>query len=145
MSKRSAAIVLRAEYAELSRLESFVDDFGILCDETRRRVKISAAELFDNIVAHGLHVRPPHVFLRLSAGREIRIILMYRATNFKELIDALKPTVGVSNNGHKAIRYDAASGRYRGLGLVMCRCLCERLEARAGLIANRITATFPCA
>jgi anti-sigma regulatory factor (Ser/Thr protein kinase) len=65
-----ASIMLRAEHAELTRLQAFVDAFAQECalpDDERSRLLVILEELFINAVTHG---HGPH-----SAGGSITVAL----------------------------------------------------------------------
>jgi serine/threonine-protein kinase RsbW len=65
-----ASIMLRAEHAELTRLQAFADEFAHECglpDDERSRLSLILEELFTNAVTHG---HGPH-----SAGGSITVAL----------------------------------------------------------------------
>jgi anti-sigma regulatory factor (Ser/Thr protein kinase) len=68
-----AAITLRGEHAELTRLQAFADEFAHECslpDDERSRLLVILDELFTNAVTHG---RGPH-----SGGGSITVALGWR-------------------------------------------------------------------
>lgn len=77
-SVKRAAITLRAEHAEFTRLQAFADEFARRCglpDDERSRLLIILDELFTNAVTHG---PGPH-----SAGVSIAVALGWRTGHLR--------------------------------------------------------------
>jgi len=92
-----------------------------------------AVEFFDNIIAHsrGFLIRAARGGIAVSVSKKnrVEITLRYRTTNFAEIIRANKTVLP---------HFDVASGRYRGLGLRMCRNLSSSIRFRQGLFNSSI-------
>jgi hypothetical protein len=118
-----------------------VDAFAQAPDAQRRRAKIAASELFDNLVAHGRGLRPPLVLVSLRRGPRLRLTLRYRCANFDDFVRALDAVRG-GKTDNAPPRYDAEGGIYRGFGLRMCRSVSSSIEVRRGLLAHRVSVVF---
>jgi hypothetical protein len=147
MGRRSAGLWIGAGYARLPDLEEFVDRFTGVDAATRRRMKIVASELFDNIVAHGRGVKPALVRVSLRAGPPAELRMSYRTSNFRDFSAALRACLAEEGAGAgvpsaASRRYDSYAHRYRGLGLIMCACLTRSICARPSWLWNQIRVEF---
>jgi anti-sigma regulatory factor (Ser/Thr protein kinase) len=117
--------MLRAEHAELTRLQAFVDAFAQECalpDDERSRLLVILEELFINAVTHG---HGPH-----SAGGSIIVALGRRAGRLRiSFIDDGPPFDPLAEG---APDLDAA-GEERpigGLGIYIVRALVDQARYR---------------
>ncbi len=137
MSKHHTLVLLRAEYAELIRLERFIDKIPWLESSGKFRAIIVASELFDNIVSHGRHVWMDRVVLKISSGPILRIY--YRSSNLDDFKKALANQYEQKNLKTKKLHYNEQSKRYTGLGLGMIARLGSRVHIQEGLFWHRIS------
>ncbi|HOT61504.1 MAG TPA: hypothetical protein PLU93_01420 [Treponemataceae bacterium] len=130
MADRRCRIKLRPDYANIQLLEDFIACCEFPDDDVYRRATLVAVECFDNIISHGKAFGRYSVEVVVDEAPEPRIRFRYPTTNFGEAL---------RGNLHARPHYDAESGRYRGLGLRMCRNLSRRLVFRKGLFKSEIT------
>ena len=122
---KRASITLRAEAAELTRLQAFADEFAHQCDlpdDERSRLLIILDELFTNAVTHG---HGPH-----SAGGTIAVALGWRASRLRiSFVDDGRPFDPLAFRGP-----DLAEAREErgigGLGIHIVRSLVHQARYR---------------
>lgn len=121
------------EYANIPVLESFINTCDFLTDDAKNRLTLIATEIFDNIVSHNRF--PFSNVVKVSVAREggTRLRIVYGTFNFGEMIRA---------NRVVSPHFDRQSGRYRGIGLRMCRNLAVSVVFRRGLFRGAIIVTL---
>jgi serine/threonine-protein kinase RsbW len=122
---KRASITLRAEAAELTRLQAFAVEFAHQCglpDGERSRLLIILDELFTNVVTHGLR---PH-----SAGGTIAVALGWRTGRLRiSFVDDGKPFDPLAFRGPDL--EEAAEERgIGGLGIHIVRSLVHQARYR---------------
>lgn len=124
---------LGPEYANIPVLESFINTCDFLPDDAKNRLTLIATEIFDNIVSHNRFPFKNTVLVSVYREGEIRLRIAYGTFNFKEMIRA---------NQVVTPHFDRESGRYRGIGLRMCRNLASSVVFRRGLFQGVIIVTL---
>jgi anti-sigma regulatory factor (Ser/Thr protein kinase) len=125
------------DFANLDTLERFVLACPLLDVGERNRALLVVTEYFDNIVMHGKCPQGSLVSVRISRARAgkaanggtVRILISYRSPTFARM---------VASHGTARPYFDAASRRYRGLGLLMCRNIAKDVSYRKGLFKGSI-------
>ena len=100
----------------------------------RDRVKLAGEEILDNLIRHS-RLSPDskiRVLLRVL-GRDVTLSFFFRSSAFREF--------AWSGGAPRAV-YDSKERRWRGLGLFMIDSLAENVRYRAGVIKDRIDASF---
>jgi len=130
---RCRRISLSPDLSNLPVLEEFMARCEFLDPNERQRATLVSAEFFDNIAVHNRRLRfdavPDGVDVSVSKKKRVTIRLRYRTANFAEIIRA---------NRTVHPHFDVESGRYRGLGLRMCRNLSLSIRFRQGLFKSTI-------
>ncbi len=129
MQSRKCRIRLYPQYENLLSLETFIRACPLLSEESRHRAVLIATEYFDNIISHSKCLNFLPVSIVVSSNAVIRLRLSYSSVNFNEMV-----------SGHMTAspHFDIPSGRYRGLGLRMCRNLSRHIEYKKGLFRHHI-------
>jgi anti-sigma regulatory factor (Ser/Thr protein kinase) len=122
---KRASITVRAEHAELTRLQAFADGFAHECglpDDERSRLLIILDELFTNTVTHG---RGRH-----SAGGRVAVALAWRAGRLRiSFVDDGQPFDPLAFRGPDL--EDATEERgIGGLGIHIVRSLVHQARYR---------------
>jgi hypothetical protein len=127
--KKHCHVRLAPDFANLSVLEEFVFSCPFLEGGERNRAVLLATEYFDNIVAHSRSISTGDVSVAVDKSARTSIVLRYRTCNFSEMVRANRTTKP---------HFDLASGRYRGLGLLMCRNLASSIHYKKGLLKSSV-------
>jgi hypothetical protein len=124
-----SSIRLAPRLENLSILEQFIGQCRFLDSSLRCRAILVATEYFDNIIAHSRCCGCCKVYIALYQSRDTELVLRYRTRNFQEMVQASRVTQPY---------YDAASERYRGLGLLMCKNLSSSIVYKRGLLRSSV-------
>ncbi len=123
---------VRVDAANIFLLEDFILSFPFSDSALAARTLLIATELFENITEHSKGFACPYrgVTVNLTnTGDKTEMRFSYATRNFSELTGAEK----------KARPYfDRAAGRYRGMGLLMCRKLSASMIYKKGLFKSTI-------
>ncbi len=133
MERNIQTIRLAPEYSNIPVLESFIDNCRFLAPSARNRLTLIATEIFDNVVTHNRFPLRLPVSIAVCGDESIRMRISYATLNFFEMVRANRTT---------SPHFDRESGRYRGIGLRMCRNLAKSLRFRAGLFRGTIEITI---
>ena len=117
------------DFANLAVLEDFITACPFLVGEERNRAMLLATEYFDNIVAYSKSVLPGKVDVSLERDSKTRVFIKYSTRNFSDMVRASETTKPY---------FDPGTGRYRGLGLLMCRNLSSSIEYKKGLFKSSV-------
>lgn len=132
MKKTLRHIRLTPDYANLNVLESFIAGCDFFTPAEINRAMLISTEYFDNIVEHSRSLGNGDVHIVLAKNTETghsSIRFRYSTRNFFQMI----------RGAHTARpHYDSSAGRYRGLGLRMCRNLASDIRYRQGLLKSSI-------
>jgi len=129
VSRKQCRIRLKSDFSSLPDLESFVTSCGFLEKEESLRALIVSTELFQNIVSYSRFPVSTAVDFAISRNDAIRLAISWATLNFGELVRA---------SGSTSPRFDRAAGRYRGLGLLMCRNLSKSIQYKKGLFKSSV-------
>lgn len=130
MTSRSG-LSLYPDLSNLVRLESFIRECSFLDGAEMNHALLVATEYFDNIARYSKYRVSRPVSIRVTKKDGVVIIAMkYATNNFLEMVRAADTTTPW---------LDAEVGRYRGLGLRMCRNLSSRIRYKKGLFKSSIT------
>jgi anti-sigma regulatory factor (Ser/Thr protein kinase) len=121
--RRKAQKAFPARLKALLGLEAFISSVPWLSQDEKNRALIIAGETFDNIVCHS-DLRSYHrIRVRVSKGRDVRLLILFKDPGFKRFarnVPEIKPY------------FDSTQHRYRGLGVLMCKELSRSIRYRAG-------------
>lgn len=122
------------EYANIPVLESFIENCEFLGKDAKNRLVLISTEVFDNIVSHNRFPFRNPVSVTVTPEEEgARLVISYGTLNFGEMIRANRTTMP---------HFDRKSGRYRGIGLRMCRNLAASVMFSRGLFRGKIEITI---
>lgn len=129
MAKKRYSIRLAHAPGSLLELERFSDECVALNPVQRMRIRIVLTEVFENILMHTRPLLGLPVRITCCSGKSVRVSVRFfcRACF---ICHSPKPV-------YKPY-YDAASQRYRGLGLTMCKNLSRSISYRRGLFRRSI-------
>lgn len=157
--RRRAAELTTTIIAERERIldfESFIDGVDFLDARLRDRMKLAGSEIFDNLVRHARPLELDVVIVRVAIHGDKPYLSFY----FKSKVFA--PFAACSECGKvgpdAALEVDSEAlagnletsvpffdpiiGRWRGIGIRMCRYLSRSLLLRAGSRIDRIYIAF---
>jgi hypothetical protein len=147
---------LLAEPERVFEFEAFIDSITFLDRPGRERMKLAGGEIFDNLVRHARPLELDAIVVRATRHGDKPFLAFY----FKSRVFA--PYAACSDCGRvgpdAALDVDAKSlvdhpemnlpffdpiiGRWRGIGIHMCRYLSKSLLLRAGSRIDRIYIAF---
>jgi hypothetical protein len=139
--RRGAEATLRL--APVSRsvpaFEDFVDGLGFLSARERDRLKLAGDEILDNIVRHSAPVERRRILARAARrGGAPRLMFFFRSA----LASAPSFADFATSQPDTAPLFDPVRRRWRGMGLIMCRNLAEKIAVRHGAMMDRIFLSF---
>jgi hypothetical protein len=137
--RRGAEATVR--FAPVSRsvpaFEDFVDGLGFLSARERARLKLAGDEILDNIIRHSAPVERRRILVRAARrGGAPRLLFFFRSSttpSFADFAASFPDTVPL---------FDPVRRRWRGMGLLMCRNLAEKIAVRHGAMMDRIFLSF---
>jgi len=114
--------------------EEFVDGLDFLKRRERFRLKLAGGEILDNLVRHAAPMERDLVTI-MAVGREkgIYLYFFFRSPCFPAF---------AAGCGDPEPFFDPSHGRWRGIGMVMCRNLSSALVMRSGSRVDRIILRF---
>jgi hypothetical protein len=156
-----ATEVLVASAAGILDFEEFIDSVAFLSNDERNRLKLAGGEIFDNLIRHAPPLEGGSVVLRCARRPGARPVLAFyfRSPVFADFAacsscgrteEGTAPdmeAVGPGGPGGQsrteaedemAPFFDPLIGRWRGIGLRMCRNLSASLLLRSGPRMDRI-------
>lgn len=111
-----------------------MDSIAFLEGDDRNRVKIVASELLDNVISYSASLRRGSVLVRVSGKNAPILSFYFKSGNFSNF---------AAHEKEAEKRYfDGEMGRYRGLGLAMCRNLSRSMRFRPGIFVDSIVIRF---
>jgi hypothetical protein len=117
--------------------EDFVDGLGFLSARERARLKLAGDEMLDNIVRHSAPVERRRVVVRAARrGGAPRLLFFFRSASARAFADF------AASFPDTAPLFDPVRRRWRGMGLLMCRNLAEKVAVRHGAMMDRIFLSF---
>jgi hypothetical protein len=124
----------------ISDFEQFVDGIGFLATDERNRMKLAGGEIFDNLVRHALPLQDATTIVR-AARRPSGLFLAFyfKSASFASYAAG---SSCVKSEDDELPFFDPLIGRWRGIGLRMCRNLSASLVLRAGSRIDRIYIAF---
>ncbi len=155
-----ATETLVATVAGVLDFEAFVDSLDFLDPQEAMRVKLAGGEIFDNLVRHAAPLSQSVILARCSrrSGKALVLAFYFRSPGFSRFaasalegrIDAcldeeggISESLGACANDAKAEPFfDPLIGRWRGIGLRMCRNLTASFLLRSGSFLDRIFLEF---
>jgi hypothetical protein len=153
-----ATEVLVASAAGILDFEEFIDSVAFLSNDERNRLKLAGGEIFDNLIRHAPPLEGGSVVLRCSRrpGAGVLLAFHFRSPVFADFAacsscgrteDPAAPDAEAAIPGglarpdaedEMAPFFDPLIGRWRGIGLRMCRNLSRSLLLRSGPRMDRI-------
>lgn len=153
-----ASDVLVASAAGILDFEEFIDSAAFLSHDERNRLKLAGGEIFDNLIRHAPPLEGGSVAVRCARRPGARPVLAFyfRSPAFADFAassscgrteDGGAPEAEAAGPGDLAKTededemapfFDPLIGRWRGIGLRMCRNLSRSLLLRSGSRMDRI-------
>jgi hypothetical protein len=132
-----ASIRLAPVPESVPAFEEFADGLSFLSERERARLKLAGDEILDNIIRHAAPLERRRIFIRAARrGAAPCLLFFFRSSSaeaFAEFAAAYPDTAPL---------FDQARRRWRGMGLLMCRSLAERMAVRHGERMDRIFLSF---
>ena len=144
-----ATEALVASAAGILDFEGFIDSVAFLSHDERNRLKLAGGEIFDNLIRHAPPLEGGSVVVRCSKRPGTRPLLAFyfRSPVFADF--AACSSCGRTEDrttpdaeDEMAPFFDPLIGRWRGIGLRMCRNLSRSLLLRSGSRMDRIYITL---
>ncbi len=153
-AERTRTIGARSEC--IFDFEAFVDSVDFLEDDARNRMKLAGGELFDNLVRHALPLELGVIVTRITRHRSGLFLAFYfKSKAFARYAAGsahgkVGPDAGLEVDLPASSEaplcslplFDPIIGRWRGIGIHMCRYLSKSLLLRAGSRIDRIYIAF---
>ena len=153
-----ATEVLVASAAGILDFEEFIDSVSFLSQDERNRLKLAGGEIFDNLIRHAPPLEGGSVVLRCARrpGTGPLLAFYFRSPVFADFAacsscgrteDGTAAGTQAAAHGEQprtdaedemAPFFDPLIGRWRGIGLRMCRNLSASLLLRSGPRMDRI-------
>ena len=144
LRRRSAEATRRlsARATGVFEFEDFVDSMDFISDDELNRMKLAGGEIFDNLLLHALPLEHEAVLVRAArrAGR-LSLAFYFKSEAFAGYAAAFSRGRTECEDG-SAPFFDPLIGRWRGIGLHMCRNLSKSLLLRSGPKLDRIYIAF---
>lgn len=134
---RKARCLIQPGPAAFEGFDGFVRGLGFLSPRERDSIIVAGDEVLDNLLTHG-EIGPAGVvaLVRKRAGGVTLAFLAQSHESFAAF--AARGGPGAT----EAPRFDEREGRWRGLGLTMCRNLASAVAYRPGERLDRVFLTF---
>jgi len=117
--------------------EDFVEALPFPSTRERARLKLAGDEILDNIVRHAAPLERRRVFVRAARrGGSPYLLFFFRSSSPTAFADF------AAGYPAAAPLFDPARRRWRGMGLLMCRNLAEKVTVRHGAVMDRIILAF---
>jgi hypothetical protein len=131
---RKASLTIEALPESILEYEQFVDGLAFLTRRERLRLKLAGDEILDNLVWHAAPMEEDLVTILASSRKNgVYLYFFFRSPCFPAF---------ASGCGDPEPFFDPAHGRWRGIGMVMCRNLSSALVMRSGSRVDRIILRF---
>ena len=117
--------------------DSFIRSVPFLNSRQASALIVSGDEILDNLLTHGeIGQRGVVVLVRKRHSTLTLGFFVESHREFTEFVSCLERSL------HYEPRFDAVSGRWRGLGLSMCRNIASSIYYRPGRQVDRVLLTF---
>jgi hypothetical protein len=147
-----ATETLVASAAGIFDFEAFIESVPFLSPDERNRFKLAGGEIFDNLIRHAEPLAEGEVIVRCARRADGLILAFYfKSPTFGPFAacsscgraepDAalgLDPSSLPDSDAEMAPFFDPLIGRWRGIGIRMCKNLSSSLLLRAGPRLDRI-------
>jgi hypothetical protein len=147
--------VLIAHASGIGDFEDFVDGLSFARRDEKLRVKLAGSEIFDNLVRHAAPLETGSLVVRAARrGASLYLAFYFKSLSFgafaatsacgrtEDEYGRVKDSACLVTEDECAPFFDPAMGRWRGIGLRMCRCLSSSLLLRSGSRMDRIFIRF---
>ena len=133
-----AVAIFDAKTASILEFEDFIESLAFLSASERARLTIAGGEIFDNIVRYSTPIAEGKMKVRASRrSGALLLAFFFRSESFAEFAHR-----GGLAAAPERPYFDPESGRWRGIGLIMCRNLTSRIMFRAGNVVDCILLQF---
>jgi hypothetical protein len=123
--------------------EEFIEDLSFLSPREANAMKLAGGELFDNLIRHASPLEGNIVRLRAAKrGSGPYLAFFFKSPRFEPYAQA---HAVAREDGQGLVEepfFDPLIGRWRGIGLLMCRNLSSALYLRSGARVDRIYISF---
>jgi hypothetical protein len=123
--------------------EAFIEGLSFLSPLEANAMKLAGGELFDNLIRHASPLEGNAVRLRAAKrGSGPYLAFFFKSSKFEPYALAHAVAREGGQNPVEEPFFDPAIGRWRGIGLLMCRNLSSGLYLRSGATVDRIYISF---
>ncbi len=126
--------------------EDFIDGLSFATAREAGAMKLAGGELLDNLTRYSTPLKKDRIILRAARRASgLYLAFFFKSDDFASYAGGLAKKQSAA--GAKAApfikpAFDPAIGRWRGIGLRMCRNLSRSLYFRAGELVDRIFVAF---
>lgn len=143
--RRAAEVstILSPDREGVSALEEFIEGLPFLSPREANAMKLAGGELFDNLIRHASPLEGNIVRLRAAKrGSGPYLAFFFKSPKFGPYAKAHAVAVEGGQGLVEEPFFDPLIGRWRGIGLLMCRNLSSSLYLRSGATVDRIYISF---
>jgi hypothetical protein len=141
--RAEASTLLSPDRAGVFAFEEFIGGLPFLCPREAASMKLAGGELFDNLIRHASPLEGNLILLRAAKRRSgPYLAFFFKSPKFGRY--ALEHAAAAAG-GEQALEepfFDPLIGRWRGIGVLMCRNLSSGLYLRSGEKVDRIYISF---
>jgi hypothetical protein len=149
-----------ASQAGILDFEVFADSLAFLDPREAMRVKLAGGEIFDNLVRHAAPLARGSILVRCSrrSGNCLVLAFHFKSPGFCRFAatsaegrtdpevepppEPTEPEASCAGEAGTVPFFDPLIGRWRGIGLRMCRNLTASFSLRSGSVLDRIYLRF---
>jgi anti-sigma regulatory factor (Ser/Thr protein kinase) len=134
---KEASIRLAPVPESVSAFEDFADGLSFLSERERGKLKLAGDEVLDNIIRHSAPLERRRIVARAARRGESPYLIFFFRSSSSESFAGFAAAYP-----EPAPLFDPARRRWRGMGLLMCRNLAEKVAVRHGGMMDRIILAF---
>lgn len=144
--RAEAAISISPDEAGEAAFEDFVDGLSFATSREAGAMKLAGGELLDNLTRYSTPLRDNRIVLRAARRSSgLYLAFFFKSAGFADYAEGLAKKQSASGSRAAPFikpAFDPSIGRWRGIGLRMCRSLSKSLYFRSGSMLDRIFVAF---
>jgi hypothetical protein len=138
-----ASTLLSPDREGVFAFEAFVEGLPFLSPREAASMKLAGGELFDNLIRHASPLEGNRVRLRAAKRRSGPCLaFFFKSPKFGRYALEHRAAEADGKGALEEPFFDPLIGRWRGIGLLMCRNLSSGLYLRSGTTVDRIYISF---
>lgn len=135
--------ILSSDREGVFAFEEFIDGLPFLSPREANAMKLAGGELFDNLIRHASPLDGNSIRVRAAKrGSGPYLAFFFKSPRFAPYALNHAAAGGGGQDPVEEPFFDPAIGRWRGIGLLMCRNLSSGLYLRSGSRLDRIYISF---